>query len=219
MITLTEEKTTEVVNARKQLYLLLAQCFTEPDKDFAELAQSPVLKEIITRNFKILNIDNNISLTRLDETIDNIFLVLKKEYRQTFLGPIPPYVVPVESVYKPWAADNDVKFNWKGLKGFLMGDPAIDMIKRYQTNGMVIPDRFKNIPDHVSLVFEFAAVLCETSEKEQEEFCMSHLDWINDMNVEINCLSLSGFYKQIAQIAAQFVDREKNLYIRHSVRE
>lgn len=204
---ITEESTSSITRVRKETYLLLARCFVSPDLEFAKLVLSKQLNEIIVRNFNVLNI-NSIEFSFMGESVADVYRKLKREYAMTFSGPIPPYVVPVESVYKPWAFDDDVKFEWKGQKGFLMGDSAIDMIRRYQKYGITIPDQFKDIPDHISLILEFASIICGNVEKEQMEFICSHLAWIKDLEGEIRQLNKSAFYNEIAKTAFLFTENE-----------
>lgn len=47
--------------------------------------------------------------------------------------------------------DPECKLPIAGEKGYLMGDPSIDMIKRYQAYGIVIPDKYSSMPDHLTL--------------------------------------------------------------------
>ena len=58
-----------------------------------------------------------------------------------------------------------------------MGDPAIDMIRRYQLAGITIPREFKDMPDHIVLLLEYMALLVRHGNKAQkQEFISSHLE-------------------------------------------
>ncbi|TAN45140.1 MAG: hypothetical protein EPN22_03865 [Nitrospirae bacterium] len=131
-----------------------------------------------------------------------VYASLKDEYRRLFLGPMPPYIVPVESVYKKWTNDPGCKLSMSGEKGYLMGDPAMDMINRYRASEIVIPDKYSSMPDHLSLELEYMSFLCSNaSKREQQEFLLKHLDWIDSL-LEDCKNHRKGFYSTAIKITA-----------------
>ncbi|MEW6410044.1 MAG: molecular chaperone TorD family protein [Nitrospirota bacterium] len=198
--------------SRADIYAQLSEFFKEPTEEFADDVASGRLLNFFNEVFSILGLDASL-LTGLSIS-GNVYTLLKDEYRKLFIGPIPPYIVPVESVYKRWSDDPGCKLAIAGEKGYLMGDPAIDMIKRYQANGIVIPDKYSSMPDHIALELEYMSYLCNNaSKREQREFLETHLDWIDSLSEDINMVDKGGFYSTAIQITEKmgrfyFLDSE-----------
>ncbi|MBI5746440.1 MAG: molecular chaperone TorD family protein, partial [Nitrospirae bacterium] len=122
---------------------------------------------------------------------------LKEIFYPLFVGPSPSIVLPVESVYKVWDREGSGLVPSEA-RGMLMGDPAIDMLKRYRDAGMEIPAIYKDMPDHLALLLEYMAFLCESGAGEEGEgsqetsassvepsevrFLVEHLDWLQELN-------------------------------------
>lgn len=105
---------------------------------------------------------------------------IKQEYNSLFEGPIAPFVSPVESIYKPWDKSGGSVLG-EG-EGYVMGDPALDMARRYATAGMEIPPEYSHKPDHIALVLEYMAFAVERlSEADQLMFLNEHLNWIGNL--------------------------------------
>jgi TorA maturation chaperone TorD len=67
-----------------------------------------------------------------------------------------------------------------------MGDPAMDMIARYQARGILVPDRYVSMPDHIALELEYLALLFTDGDTaRQRDFFAHHLDWVGDLAREI----------------------------------
>ncbi|MEK6672338.1 MAG: molecular chaperone TorD family protein [Nitrospirota bacterium] len=187
-----------------EIYAQLSELFKEPTQEFADDVASGRLLRFFEDHFLVLGLDLPL-IERLSKGGD-AYSRLKDEYRRLFLGPMPPYLVPVESVYKKWANDPECSLPLAGAKGYLMGDPAIDMIKRYQAHGIVIPDKYSSMPDHIALELEYMSFLCNNEyEEEQRDFIHSHLDWIDDLKDDIYKTGQSGFYTTAIHITSAFV--------------
>src|SRR3990170_3824298 len=119
------------------IFSQLSEFFKEPKEEFAEDITSGRLLNYFKEVFSAIGLDTSLLSGLL--LSGDVYTILRDEYRRLFLGPLPPYIVPVESVYKKWSSDADCRLPMAGEKGYLMGDPAIDMIKRYQEHGIVIP--------------------------------------------------------------------------------
>lgn len=176
-----------------EIYAQLSELFKEPTQEFADDVASGRLLRFLEDHSQILGRD--LPLIECISKGGDAYSRLKDEYRRLFLGPMPPYLVPVESVYKKWANDPECSLPLAGAKGYLMGDPAMDMIKRYQAHGIVIPDKYSSMPDHIALELEYMSFLCNNEyEEEQRDFIHSHLDWIDDLKDDISKNGQSGFY-------------------------
>lgn len=123
----------------------------------------------------------------------NVAARLCHEYRRLFRGPLPPYVVPVESAYKIWTDDPGCHLPLAQKKGFLMGDAAVDMNRRYREDGIAIPDEFSSLPDHVALELEYMSFLSQRRDQDVcREFLTRHLDWLADLAAEIDAMGKGG---------------------------
>ena len=138
-----------------------------------------------------------------------VLATLRNAYQRAFEGPLPPYVVPVEGVYKPWTSDPECRLAMAGATGYLMGDPAVDMIKRYQAHDLLIPDRYSSMPDHIALELEYLGFLfVNGDETSQLQFLATHLDWAGVLALEIRNGPAGGtFYGAGAEITAQVIAR------------
>ncbi|MBI5406745.1 MAG: molecular chaperone TorD family protein [Nitrospirae bacterium] len=209
------------------VYAMLSECFKEPCLEFAEDVATGRLYEVIAEGLMGLNIpvfpdtlkglrgDNLMMgptigpvigpIIGKDEAMLNVYHRLREAYYSLFF---PLYVVPVESVYKAWKEGKDEK-------GYIMGDPAIEMKKRYGMAGIEIPEIYKDTPDHISLLLEYASLLCENLEEESRAgFVSGHLDWVEDLRNDIYKYSESHFYRTVADVMVSFIKGERtNLLI------
>jgi TorA maturation chaperone TorD len=191
------------------LFAQLSEFFKEPTEEFAGDVASGRLLEYFKEIF-LGPADFPLShpLTQGILMSGDVHAALKEQYRRLFLGPTPPYIVPVESIYKKWSNDPECNLPIAGEKGYLMGDPAIDMIRRYQAHDMVIPDKYVSMPDHIALELEYMSFLCESGDIEsQREFLLNHLDWIEELAKDIKDLDGNNFYSIGAEITAFVIAR------------
>lgn len=190
-----------------EIYAQLSEFFKEPTEEFADDVASGRLLNFLSEVFSQFGRDKSI-LASLSVSGD-VYTTLKNEYRRLFLGPLQPYIVPVESVYKKWSNDPECKLTIAAEKGYLMGDPAIDMIKRYQDHGIVIPDKYSSMPDHIALELEYMSFLCRNADVEkQREFGSIHLDWVDELLEEIkNFKQGSKFYSACVEITALIISK------------
>jgi len=201
------------------IYAALSECFKEPSEEFVDDIASGRLEEVIKEGLSQLNIPvpgemlMSLHLTKehgFKDDIISVYEKLKADYHSLFF---PLYVVPVESVYKEWSKTDEVSGAMKGEKGFIMGDPAVEMINRYRMAGIEIPQTYKDTPDHIALLLEYVSLLCDHAEKEDRTgFVLSHLDWVDDLRNDIYKYSESSFYRYVADITVAFIHYErKNL--------
>ncbi len=217
------------------IYAALSECFKEPSEEFADDIASGRLEEVIKEGLSQLNIpvpgemlmscrltndeENNPPLPPLEKggkggferlfssEIIVVYNKLKADYHSLFF---PLYVVPVESVYKEWSKTDDVSGAMNGEKGFIMGDPAVEMINRYRMAGIEIPQTYKDTPDHIAILLEYASLLCENIKREDRaSFVSGHLDWVTELHNDIYKYSESNFYRAVADITVAFIQYER----------
>lgn len=194
------------------IYSTLAECYKEPTLKFAGDVAMGRLYELMAAGLKKLYtpilpatlsaLDRSQAIRTGDDGVERVFSKLKEDYYSLFF---PLYVVPVESVYKEWRKDGG-----EG-KGYIMGDPAIEMKKRYEMSGIEIPEEYKDTPDHISLLLEYASLLCENLSPElRSGFVLNHLDWIEELRGDIYKHSQSDFYRSVADVTVAFVKHERS---------
>ena len=199
---------------RKGMYLLLSRIYGwEPDRKLLEDISEALTSATVEKNqvitgwedlrvyFKPLSFDQN----GLDQ--------LCAEFAELFLGIGKKSVYPYESVYTE--------------KHFLvMGASTIEVRKFYKRNGYVKTIAFKEPDDHLSVEFEFMALLCHKMNQslminnfqdaviiwsEQKDFFNQHIaKWVIDFCIEIiKNGRKNSFYAAFASIAKEFITFEK----------
>lgn len=192
------------------IYAQLSEFFKEPSVDFTEDVASGRLARYFEERCISLALDPS-SCKGLAPAGD-VAASLAGEYRRLFRGPLPPYIIPVESVYKKWASDPDCHLPLAQEKGFLMGDPAVDMLRRYQEEGIALPDEFASMPDHVALELEYLSMLfLRGDEAASREFLVRHMDWLDDLVREIDAAGEGGVYSCGARIARDIVNQARRI--------
>ena len=192
------------------LYSALSECYKEPTLKFAEDVINRNLYNTIENGFRLLEIpllpetlkgiENGYS-SRGEEGIIEEYCNLKEDYYSLFF---PLYVVPVESVYKEWV-------DGKNMKGYIMGEPAIEMKKRFNMLEIDLPEIYKDTPDHISLLLEYASLLSEYLPREGRiDFVLNHLDWLDDMRNDVFKYTDSSFYRSVADITVAFCEYESS---------
>ena len=200
------------------IYAALSECFKEPSEEFADDIASGRLEEVIKEGLSQLCIpvpgETLRSLRPCQEIPKpvrddgkSVYNKLKADYHSLFF---PLYVVPVESVYKEWAETDDVTGAMKGDKGYIMGDSAVEMIHRYRMAGIEIPQLYKDTPDHIAILLEYASLLCENIGKDERAcFVSGHLDWVEALRTDIHKCSESNFFRAVADITVDFIRYER----------
>lgn len=188
-----------------QTYAQLSEFFKEPSADFADDVASGRLARFFHEQLRLLGLDPAPCSGLAMEA--DVGARLRHEYRRLFHGPLPPYVVPVESAYKTWTDDPGCQLPLARRKGFLMGDAAVDMNRRYRQDGICIPDEFSSMPDHISLELEYMSLLSQRGDHDVcREFLTRHLDWLADLAAEVDAMGHGGFYASGARMAQAIVD-------------
>jgi TorA maturation chaperone TorD len=191
------------------IYAQLSEFFKEPSEGFAGNVASGQLARFFEERLELLGLDPSPSQSLL--LAGDVRSELEQEYRQLFLGPLPPYIVPVESVYKRWAKAPECELPFASEKGYLMGDPALELMQRYRSEGIAIPEALSSMPDHIALELEYMSfLLINRDEKACKEFLANHLDWVDDLVRDIETVGTGGFYSHGAGIARVIIKRQNS---------
>lgn len=190
------------------IYAQLSEFFKEPSADFAEDVASGRLARFFEERCISLALDP--ASCRGLTPAGDVATGLAGEYRRIFRGPLPPYVIPVESVFKKWASAPDCHLPIAQEKGLLMGDSAMDMLRRYREEGIAVPDEFSSMPDHVALELEYLSMLSLCGDEDAcREFLAQHMDWIDDLVAEIESMGSPGFYHCAALLTRAIVEQAR----------
>lgn len=182
------------------LYAQLSEFFKEPSEAFAEDVASGRLARFFQERLAALGLEAALA-EDLSMSGEGVQQKLHDEYRGLFLGHLPPYIAPVESVYKKWTSDPECQLPIASEKGYLMGDPAVDMIKRYQAEGMAIPEALSSMPDHLALELEYMSfLLINKDEAAWKAFLADHLDWVDELVDDMENADMGRFYSAGAKI-------------------
>lgn len=197
-------------NSRIETYRILSEIYKEPDISFTEAVYRGDLYEVLNTYLKELKIWADIEDLKITGEANEVFEKLKSEYYPLFAGPLPPFALPVESVYKEWTAEEGAILSRQ--KGLIMGDSAIDMLNIYKSEGIEIPPEFNAMPDHITLLLEYAAHLCESASlDEQKKFISDHFDWLEDFGKDVFSLSKSRFYGCAVDVTLRFIQNERRI--------
>ena len=192
------------------IYAQLSEFFKEPSAEFAEDVASGRLARFFEECCISLSL-GSASCKGLAPAGD-VAASLAGEYRRLFRGPLPPYVIPVESVYKKWASDPDCNLPIAQEKNLLMGDSAVDMLWCYREEGIALPDEFSSMPDHVALELEYLSMLSLRGEEDAcRKFLTRHMDWLDDLVGEIEAADAGEFYSSGARITRDIVNRAREV--------
>ncbi|MBI3815388.1 MAG: molecular chaperone TorD family protein [Nitrospinae bacterium] len=200
----------KIDNTSAEIYRTLSEIYKEPDMPFAEAVCRGDLYDVLNTYLKELKIEASIEDLKIAGETNEVFERLKSEYYPLFVGPVPPFALPVESVYKEWTAEEGAILSKQ--KGLLMGDSAIDMINIYKAEGIEVPPAFNAMPDHITLLLEYTAHLCESaSQDEQKKFISDHFDWLPDFGKDVFSLSKSKFYRCAVDVTLKFIQNERQI--------
>ena len=203
------------MNPRVELYFALSECYKEPSDAFARDVAEGVLYQVVTDSFQALGLSMDTS-TGLSTSLKPLHIVgtpeavlqtLKRAYYPLFVIP-PRFVLPVESVYKDWAGEDGFL---SGSRGMIMGPPAMDMLRRYRAQDILIPESFKDYPDHLALLLEYGGLLSEQGNAEElREFVAGHLEaWVEEFAEQIRSRTESPFYQAVAEATVAFIQTER----------
>ncbi|WP_079508515.1 TorD/DmsD family molecular chaperone [Mesobacillus jeotgali] len=122
-------------------------------------------------------------------------------------------VFPIESLYKPWTQDETCTLPFACEKGYLLGDPAMHINFILNELQIEIPNEYRGIPDHLSILLELAAYFIENApEKFSKGFIRDHLDWLTEFERQLNVQSIHPFYERITEMLIKVIEAEHKFH-------
>lgn len=204
------KNTLERSQALKNLFMIFAEFFKFPEKDFFyEIKRGEIDEQI-----KALSLLAGVSLTtNFMKEIDS-YEQLVASYNVCFLGVEKPYAPPIESVYKQWTTDESFHVPFKKQKGYLMGDSAYHVRHIIQAFNLQIPVEYDMMPDHLTILLEvFSYLIGQELLQEAKQFKEDHLDWLPDLEKALDGLQKGNrFYIYVLNelrnlLGTEFLDR------------
>ena len=142
-----------------------------------------------------------------NQTPGNDLLDLQVEYSRLFLGPFKPVLHASESIFlgRSHEEGTDVQ--------------RVDHIFRQE--GLALSPQFKDLPDHISVDFEFMSYLCSKEIEaddslgataslacrlRQQSFLDNHIiNWVPAFAEQLERVAQIEFYRELANFTRQFV--------------
>jgi len=187
----------------QEVLLLLADFYKYPSEVLFNAWQSGALEQEL--NNLLANISSNHSKIVLGKEFSS-FTQMKDVYRRCFLGPSEPVAPPIESLYKEWTTDPTAETPIARQKGYLYGDSAIHLKYLYEQYEIEIPKEFENMPDHLTLLLEFLALLIQYNQPDLiQQYINDHFDWIESFKQKLIEVDGSEPYVFITDLVGEIV--------------
>jgi putative dimethyl sulfoxide reductase chaperone len=193
------------------VYEALALCFSYPRGRVLEWLAGRAWMPELEQAVGILGERLILPLRTMDEElrdVDELDLSLAQEYTRLFINALPRVPVP------PYAS-----VHRKG-EGVVYGKSTVEVMKFYRKAGFHVDCGYNDLPDHISLEFEFLGIISAKEarsrkrdgihERLRQEFLSHHmLPWVPVFCKKIVTHSRSRFYTGLAVLTAEFMDIEK----------
>ncbi len=200
-----------MTNGEKERFCAFAAALlAPPDKALVDDLQQDELHASLHAHIQTWGGDMRLlSAFSSDPSRDGLLCALQAEHARLFVERDGANISLVESTHKPWTADKDCGMVFAASIGLLMGDCAIHMLSLYQQSAIEIPEEFRSMPDHLVLELEFLALLYQSGSNEQiEQFIGDHLDWIPELQEEMERANPHPFYRNAVELIYLFLQHE-----------
>lgn len=194
--------------ALEEIYLILAEFYKFPTTEFYQEITNELIDNRLKKLFKLIGL--NYDWINFKNEFPS-FKEMKTCYLNCFLGVNQSCALPIESVYKVWTTDPEVKLAIGNGKGYLFGDSALHMLHLYEQFQLSIPEEYGNIPDHLTLLLEFLAFLIrEHKDEDVYQLLIDHFDWLDDFKLELKNIENSYFYVNATDLLIALINFEMN---------
>lgn len=192
--------------AAVELYSILAEFFKFPTADFFNDIRAGRLDQELSRLFKAAGYGEK-DFKFQDQAGD--YSTFKSVYTRLFLGIEKPFASPVESVYKVWTNDPTAELPIAKSKGYLMGDSALHIKHLLEHYGLDLPEEFKHMPDHLTLLLELLAyIIDERTPEEKLIFIRDHFNWLDDFKAALTALPDHEIYTKLVELIQECTQAE-----------
>ena len=201
-----QNETLNRAEAIEEIYLILAEFYKFPTEEFYQEIVAGGIDKRLQELWRLAGYrPYQVELSNYV----NQFSEWKQSYMQCFMGITKPYAPPVESVYKVWTTDPSAELSIASSKGYFMGDAALHIRYLFEQFQITIPEEYKNMPDHLTLLLEFLSFLLREDQKEfAKQFLTDHFDWLDDFMLELKQLNNSSLFVEVTALVKLAVEDE-----------
>lgn len=191
--------------AVSQLLYIMADLYKYPDIDIWEdISSYRLFNELKVCESIITEADSLIEITELPKDLQYL--------QEIYLESLGGKVLPVESIYKEWTADRICHLPFARSKGYLFGDSALHIHYILEKFDIEIPEEYRNMPDHISILLELLGYFISHGNKELAfQFLADHFDWLGDFEDRLREQSGNQFYLQVTRYLEYILDTLKRL--------
>lgn len=193
--------------AVQEIFLVLSEFYKPPTEEFFEQLHSGEIDRLLETLFT--RADYDLKNTSFKEYLSD-FKEFKRMYNRTFVGTGKPFATPVESVYKVWSTNPSLQSSpISRSKGYFNGDSAMHIRYLFEELNIEIPEEYKMMPDHLTLLLEFLAFLIGSDyEIYAKQFIQDHLDWLGDFYNKLQTLENSELYVLLTDLVCEALSEE-----------
>lgn len=198
----------ERLAARSELYNFLSRAYYSPEVGLLKKVCSSAVHDAFSA-LELPHLARELEAMAAYLHASTRPLELSVEYTRLFRGPVKAEVYPYESMH---------------IDGEIMGESALDVVRRYREVGIEVSAEFKDLPDHICAEMEFMRYLCirelellEAGDTEKaacihlmgRSFIKEHLvKWLPRFADRVLQYATMPFYLSLARITREFIDRE-----------
>lgn len=188
---------------RANIYKIISQLYYYPVEETKQLLDQ--LQQCVKSSPPLCNIVE----TMIGQFQTSNLLDLQVDHTKLFIGSPHTLAPPYSSVY---------------LDGerCVMGVTTEKVVSAYEEAGLSLNHQYLELPDHISVEFEFMYYLIfqyiQTSNSvymdQQKSFFMTHIyQWVPIFLDRVNSCSSENFYKTLSMLTKQFLHAEQEYFI------
>jgi len=198
----------EITATRRDVYGCLSICFDYPTSIVeVDWALDSLSRPCAEEGFAGEELPFGRLLPGANQTSGNDLLDLQVEYSRLFLGPFKPVLYPSESIFLGRNREEATDV------------PRVDQL--FRRDGLALSPQFKDLPDHISVDFEFMSYLCskeiEADDSQdatallayrlrQQSFLKHHIiNWVPAFAEQLERVAQIKFYRELANFTRRFV--------------
>ena len=199
--------------AYAQVYSLFAEFFKEPVESFYQALVDGQVDVELKEYLGIIACPLLPEIGKWCEPVGE-FSRFKEQHQRIFIGPFVPFYPPVESLYRVWTEDATARVTWAKEKGHYFSDGALHIQAIHETLGLIIPEEFRYMPDHLALELELVSLFAlHAKEEDKRRFLQDHLAWLKELSVDLDSLVEGRFLAYVVNFIDKFIkwDLQKNV--------
>lgn len=140
-----------------------------------------------------------------------------KEYEQLFSLSFGKMAAPlVESVYKKWTENPNIKLPQARLTGYIQGDSYSHMQSLLNQLQIILPKNCQ--ADELSVILDVYAVLIEYAPIDSvQDFAEHHLDWLDHLEqrltVSVEKHNFGQIFQQLLELSKTLIELDTKYYL------